>query len=488
MVIWVVPMSYGHGAMIGNAVEAPDVAEAPGINDPSKALDTNWYDARATFYGDIHGGDTQQGACGYGNLFRQGYGLATAALSTALFNDGYTCGACYEIMCTRDPQWCLPGSVKITATNFCPANYSKTTDLWCNPPQKHFDLSLAMFLKIAKYKAGVVPVRYRRIPCSKTGGVKFETKGNPYFLMVLIYNVGGAGDIKYVQVKGNKTGWITMKKNWGQNWTTITVLTGQVDGSGCGDTVVAVINDDGELMVDVMVHGANVAAAPGTNGLDTAWYDARAAYYGDIHGGGTELEGACGYGDLNKHGYGLATAALSTALFNSGASCGACYEIMCSPNPQGCLSGSIKITATDLCPPGSAWCYLPNKHFDLSLPMFIKIAQVKAKMVPVRYRRVPCAKTGGVKFEVKGNPNILTILPYNVGGAGDIIAVSAKGSKTAWVVMSRYWGQNWTTNVNLTGQSVSLRVTTSDGITKDFTDVMPASWGFGQTFDGKTNF
>jgi len=35
-------------------------------------------------------------------------------------------------------------------------------------------------------------------------------------------------------------------------------------------------------------HGANVAAAPGTNGLDTAWYDARAAYYGDIHGGGTE--------------------------------------------------------------------------------------------------------------------------------------------------------------------------------------------------------
>jgi len=28
---------------------------------------------------------------------------------------------------------------------------------------------------------------------------------------------------------------------------------GEVDGSGCGDTVVAVINDDGELMVDVMV-------------------------------------------------------------------------------------------------------------------------------------------------------------------------------------------------------------------------------------------
>ncbi|XP_020873007.1 expansin-A21 [Arabidopsis lyrata subsp. lyrata] len=231
----------------------------------------------------------------------------------------------------------------------------------------------------------------------------------------------------------------------------------------------------------------DVAASPGTNGLDTAWYDARATYYGDIHGIGTE-QGACGYGDPNKHGYGLATAALSTALFNNGATCGACYEIMCAPNPQGCLSGSIKITATNLCPPDSTWCNLPNKHFDLSLPMFIKIAQVKAGIVPIRYRRVPCAKTGGVKFEVKGNPSFLTILPYNVGGAGDIKAVYVKGSKTGWIAMSRNWGQNWTTNVNLAGQSVSLRVTTSDEVTKDFTDVMPQSWGFGQTFDGKTNF
>ncbi|XP_010435827.2 PREDICTED: expansin-A22 [Camelina sativa] len=225
MAMWVVPiaMSYGHVA------EVPETAEAPEISGSARgrSFDTNWYDARATFYGDIHGGDTQQGACGYGNLFRQGYGLATAALSTALFNDGYTCGACFEIMCTNDPQWCLPGSIKITATNFCPPNYTKTTDIWCNPPQKHFDLSLAMFLKIAKYKAGVVPVRYRRVLCRKTGGVKFETQGNQYFLMILPYNVGGAGDIKYMQVKGNKTGWITMRKNWGQHWTTGVVLTGQ---------------------------------------------------------------------------------------------------------------------------------------------------------------------------------------------------------------------------------------------------------------------
>ncbi|CAA0406286.1 unnamed protein product [Arabidopsis thaliana] len=223
MATLLVSMSYGHRAMIN------DVAEAPVFDDvvSPNGLDSSWYDARATFYGDIHGGETQQGACGYGDLFKQGYGLETAALSTALFNEGYTCGACYEIMCVNDPQWCLPGSVKITATNFCPPDYSKTEGVWCNPPQKHFDLSQPMFLKIAQYKAGVVPVKYRRISCARTGGVKFETKGNPYFLMILPYNVGGAGDIKLMQVKGDKTGWITMQKNWGQNWTTGVNLTGQ---------------------------------------------------------------------------------------------------------------------------------------------------------------------------------------------------------------------------------------------------------------------
>ncbi|CAN8233064.1 unnamed protein product [Cochlearia groenlandica] len=248
MAIWFVSIIYGHEAVAPmiDVAEAPmidvaespmiDVAEAPMIDvaegpasdtSETNGLDTAWHSARATFYGDIHGGATQKGACGYGDLFRQGYGLNTAALSMALFNKGYTCGACFEIMCVNDPQWCLRGTIKITATNLCPANYTKTVDIWCNPPQKHFDLSLPMFLKIAKYKAGVVPVKYRRVPCRKIGNVRFETKGNPYFLMVLVYNVGGAGDIRAMQIKGNKTGWLTMKKNWGQNWVTDVVMTGQ---------------------------------------------------------------------------------------------------------------------------------------------------------------------------------------------------------------------------------------------------------------------
>ncbi|KAJ6960146.1 expansin-A23-like [Populus alba x Populus x berolinensis] len=184
-------------------------------------IDSSWHDAHATFYGDIKGGQTMMGACGYGDLFKQGYGLQTAALSTALFNNGQTCGACFELKCVNDPQWC-----KNHATNLCPPNYG-APNAWCNPPQQHFDLSMPMFLAIAEYRAGIVPVKYRRILCSKEGGVKFDIHGNPYWMLVLVRNVAGAGEVINVRVKGSQTRWIQMSRNWGQNWQTGTDLVGQ---------------------------------------------------------------------------------------------------------------------------------------------------------------------------------------------------------------------------------------------------------------------
>ncbi|KAK9011549.1 hypothetical protein V6N11_044396 [Hibiscus sabdariffa] len=178
----------------------------------TETTDSGWDEGHATFYGDMTCAETMEGACGYGDLFKQGYGTDTAALSTALFNNGLTCGACFKIKCYDDPEWCYPGvSIVVTATNFCPPNYLKKEDIWCNPPLKHFDLSM-----------------YRRVLCSKKGGVRFHIKGNPWWTLVLLYNVGGAGDIIDVKIKGSSTEfWWPMVRSWGMNWQTGVVLVGQ---------------------------------------------------------------------------------------------------------------------------------------------------------------------------------------------------------------------------------------------------------------------
>ncbi|KAF3431562.1 hypothetical protein FNV43_RR26293 [Rhamnella rubrinervis] len=186
-----------------------------------------WDAAHATFYGDMRGTGTMEGACGYGDLFEQGYGLETTALSSVLFQDGKTCGSCYEIQCHNSSQWCLNSTIHATATNFCPPNYTKSTENWCNPPLKHFDLTQPMFRKIAVYKAGIVPVVFRRVPCIRTGGIKFKIEGNQNWMLVLVYNVGGAGEVVDVKVKGSSTGWIQMSRNWGQNWQIMSNLLGQ---------------------------------------------------------------------------------------------------------------------------------------------------------------------------------------------------------------------------------------------------------------------
>jgi hypothetical protein len=108
------------------------------------------------------------GACGYDNLYAEGYGTRTAALSSALFKDGTSCGQCYKIACDRkraDPAFCKPGvTVTITATNLCPPNNALPNDNggWCNLPREHFDMAQPAWQKIGVYEGGIIPVMYQR--------------------------------------------------------------------------------------------------------------------------------------------------------------------------------------------------------------------------------------------------------------------------------------------------------------------------------------
>uniref|UniRef100_A0ACD5TPN0 Uncharacterized protein n=1 Tax=Avena sativa TaxID=4498 RepID=A0ACD5TPN0_AVESA len=155
------------------------------------------------------------------------------------------------------------------------------------------------------------------------------------------------------------------------------------------------------------------------------------------------------------------SAALSTALFNNGAWCGACFTITCDASKTPSCKQGTSITIT---------------------PAWTTIAVYQAGIVPVNYRRVPCQRSGGMRFTVNGNDYFDLVLVANVGGSGVVTQVWIKGSNTDWMVMSRNWGANWQSNAYLRGQGLSFMVQTDDGRVVTASNVAPSNWWFGGTY------
>ncbi|XP_065853659.1 expansin-A20 [Euphorbia lathyris] len=224
------------------------------------------------------------------------------------------------------------------------------------------------------------------------------------------------------------------------------------------------------------------------------WKTATATYT-KVKDDSISIEGACGYGDIHKAAtYGEFSSGLSSILFNRGSTCGACFEIRCVDHILWCLQGSpsIILTATDFCPPNNGlsseyggWCNFPKEHFEMSEAAFAQIAEPKADIIPVQYKRVKCERKGGVRFTMSGSSHFYQVLITNVGLDGEVIGVKVKGSKTGWIPMARNWGQYWQSNINLIGQPLSFEVTTTSGTTLTSYNVAPKNWQFSQTYEGK---
>lgn len=100
--------------------------------------------------------------------------------------------------------------------------------------------------------------------------------------------------------------------------------------------------------------------------------------------------------------------------------------------------------------------------------------------------RVPCKRQGGIHFTITGNPYFNLIKVANVGGAGDVVKVQVKGEdKLTWTDLKRNWGEKWETGAMLTGETLTFKVTTSDGRCITSERITPKGWQFGQTFVGK---
>ncbi|KAD7478556.1 hypothetical protein E3N88_01692 [Mikania micrantha] len=228
------------------------------------------------------------------------------------------------------------------------------------------------------------------------------------------------------------------------------------------------------------------------------WRSARATYYAAADPRDA-VGGACGYGDLEKAGYGKRRRGLVRVrergrhVVRVKAAVWTDRVDVVGGRSRWCIPGtSIIVTATNFCAPnygfpadGGGKCNPPNAHFVLPIEIFEKIAIWKASNMPIQYRRIKCRKEGGMRFTIDGAGIFVSVLINNVAGAGDIFAVKIKGSRTGWLQMNRNWGQNWHINADLKNQPLSFEVTSSDGLSITSYNVAPKDWSFGQTFEGK---
>ncbi|EJK53735.1 hypothetical protein THAOC_26761, partial [Thalassiosira oceanica] len=148
----------------------------------------------ATYYG---GGD----ACGFVSLPTTSFPFGhQAATGGSTFNNGYGCGACFEVTCQGSNE--SPGSI-------CSCDSSKKVvvqvkDSCPECVANHFDMNIASFNEITSTDlCGVIKTTYRRVNCDFQGDIKIRSAWFSGFQVygLQIYDVAGYGALDSVKLR-----------------------------------------------------------------------------------------------------------------------------------------------------------------------------------------------------------------------------------------------------------------------------------------------
>jgi len=188
-------------APVRNPTKAPVSQPTGGGIDDNSSITKK---GKATFYG----GNPSGGACGYNDLpqvtFPKGFSVAIGGDE---FNDGYGCGACYEVTCIgaygNNPTCGCGGSGKnkviVQATDQCPECGST-----------HLDLNTEAFTSIVAGQSssmagtcGVIETQFRRVSCDFKSNIKVRSKSGTsgFWYGLHVDDVAGYGAISKIQLR-----------------------------------------------------------------------------------------------------------------------------------------------------------------------------------------------------------------------------------------------------------------------------------------------
>nr|GMC83089.1 expansin-like B1 [Ipomoea batatas] len=173
----------------------------------------------------------------------------------------------------------------------------------------------------------------------------------------------------------------------------------------------------------------------------TQTYPSKATYYTTPDGKGTPT-GACGYGKYGRSiNDGLVSAA-SSRLYRYGAGCGACYLVRCKDEAL-CKKEGVKVVITDNGEgPATDFILSHNAYAGLAKPYAAKDLFARG-VIDVVYERVSCGH-GKLKIKIVEQSNYhgyLAILPFNQGGANDILSIEVyEKASYKWIPMRRSYG------------------------------------------------